>query len=191
MTAKTHNAIAFASLLALASYYVPENINVTTLGLSLVGVSMGALIPDMDQAGNALWNLLPGRHSVGRIFRKVFYKHRTITHSVLGVYLIYKFLDFLFHKIFNPGFIDPNIILASVMIGFVSHLLADSFTEEGLPLFFPLKFTFGIPPIKKVRIKTGKWFENLIIFPSVWVFVVYLLVQKKEIFLMIIQNISK
>jgi membrane-bound metal-dependent hydrolase YbcI (DUF457 family) len=63
------------------------------------------------------------------------------------------------------------------MIGFISHLLADSITEEGVPLLFPISFKFGFPPIKSWRIVTGKWFENLVIFPSLaaylFIFVFY------------------
>lgn len=190
MTAKTHNAIAFASLVTVANLYPPENLNILTFVMSLVGTSVGALIPDMDQAGNSLWNLLPGRHNVAKVLRKIFYKHRTLTHSLLGVFLLYKVLDVVFHQIFNPLFLNPDILLASVMIGYISHLLADSFTEEGLPLLFPFKFTFGIPPIKKVRIKTGRWFENLVVFPAVWIYVIFFINLKKDILLLIIKTIG-
>jgi hypothetical protein len=46
---------------------------------------------------------------------------------------------------------------------------ADMFTEEGVPLLFPLEYHFGIPPdpFQKVRIKTGRWFENLVVYPVV------------------------
>jgi membrane-bound metal-dependent hydrolase YbcI (DUF457 family) len=55
----------------------------------------------------------------------------------------------------------------SIMAAYASHLVADMFTVEGIPLLFPYQHSFGIPPnpLEGVRIVTGKWFENLVIFP--------------------------
>lgn len=189
MTARTHNAIAFASLITSAVYFPPTHLNLTTLIIGIVGVDVGALIPDMDTGGNYLWGLLPQGQKLGNFLRKIFYKHRTITHSLLGFFLIFKFFEWLLPRIFNPSFIDPNIIFASIIIGYVSHLLADSFTEEGIPLLFPIPFTFGIPPIKRVRIKTGHWFENFVIFPAVWIYLIWFVNLNKEVLLTLFRNL--
>jgi inner membrane protein len=142
MVARTHNAIAFASLITIAGIFPPNEINLTTLVGVIIGNNIGALIPDMDTSGNYLWGLLPQGQFLGKFLRKIFYKHRTITHSLLGMFLVYKFLDFLLHKLFNENFVDVNLILVSIMIGFVSHLIADSLTEEGIPLLYPIPLTF-------------------------------------------------
>ena len=189
MTARTHNALAFASLVTAAAYFSPHSLNLLTLIAGVVGVDIGALIPDMDTSGNYLWGLLPQGHKLGDLLKNIFYKHRTITHSLLGFFLIYKFFEWLLPKVFNPGFIDPNIVFMSIIIGFVSHLVADSFTEEGIPLFFPLKITFGIPPIKKVRIKTGRWFENLVIFPAIWLYLIWFVSLNKQVLLSILRSL--
>lgn len=173
MVAKTHNAIALASLVTIAGMFPPNNLNLTTLVGVIIGNNIGGLIPDMDTSGNYLWGLLPQGHILGKFLRKIFYKHRTITHSLLGTFLVYKFFDYILPKLFNDSFIDPSLILASIMIGFISHLFADSLTEEGIPLLYPIPLTFGIPPIRKVRIKTGHWFENWIIFPGVWIYLFF------------------
>lgn len=73
MTARTHNAIAFASLVTVATLYPPLNINLVTVIASVVGACVGALIPDMDQAGNNLWDLFPGGSAFGTFFRRIFY----------------------------------------------------------------------------------------------------------------------
>lgn len=190
MTAKTHNAFAFASLVTVAAAFPPENLNLITLFTSVIAVSIGALIPDMDQAGNNLWDLFPGGSGFGRFMRRIFYKHRTLTHSLLGTFIIYKLLDLILHKIVNPDFLNPDILLGSIMVGYLSHLLSDSLTEEGLPLLFPFKITFGIPPIRAVRIKTGKWFENFVVLPAVWIYAFYIINLKKEMFLNLIKNIT-
>jgi inner membrane protein len=189
MTARTHNAIAFASLVTVATYFPPSHLNLLTLIVGVVGVDIGALIPDMDTSGNYLWGLLPQGQKLGNFLKDIFYKHRTITHSLLGFFLIYKFFEWLLPRIFNPSFIDPKIIFASIMIGYISHLVADSFTEEGIPLLFPLKIAFGIPPIKKMRIKTGGWFENFVVFPVTWIYLIWFVNLNKEVLLHILRNL--
>lgn len=169
MTARTHDAFAFASLVTVAAFYPPSSLNLLTLFAAIIGNNIGALMPDMDSAGNRLWDLLPAGNFLGRIFKRIFYKHRTLSHSFLGLFLIYKGLLWLLPKFLNPSFIDPKIVLYSVMIGYISHLLSDSLTKEGLPLLFPLKINFGIPPIASLRITTGKWVEKYLIFPGVWI----------------------
>jgi inner membrane protein len=147
---------------------------------SVLAADVGALIPDMDGGGNRLWQLLPAGEKAGRVLRRVFYKHRTVTHSAVGVFLIFKFFEWLLPKFLNEGYVNSGIILVSLMVGYLSHLLADSFTEEGLPLLFPLDISFGIPPIRRVRIKTGKWFENFILYPAIWVYLIWFIHTNQE-----------
>ena len=169
MTARTHDAFAFASLVTIAVYYPPESLNLLTLFAAIIGNNIGALMPDMDSAANRLWDLLPAGNFLGRIFKRIFYKHRTLSHSLLGLFIIYKALSWLLPKFLNSLYIDSNIVLAGIMIGYISHLISDSLTKEGLPLLFPFKFNFGIPPISSLRITTGKWVEKYLIFPGVWI----------------------
>lgn len=185
MTARTHNIFAFASLITTAAYFPPNNLNLTTMVFAIVGTDIGALIPDMDTGGNYLWGLLPQGERLGNIFKKIFYKHRTITHSFLGLFLVYEFFGWLLPRIFNSSFIDPQIIFISIMVGYVSHLIADSFTEEGIPLFFPLRFSIGFPPIKKIRIHTGSWVEKFIVFPAICVYLIWCVNLNKEVLLSI------
>ncbi len=180
MTGRTHDAMAFASLVTIAALFPPQSLKLTTLAVSIIGTDIGALLPDIDQAGNRLWDLLPSGHILGRIFRRVFYKHRTLTHSLIGVFGIYKLLEWILPKFLNSGFLDSRVVLAAIMIGYISHLVADSFTEEGLPLLFPINITFGIPPIRRVRIKTGKWFENLVVYPGIWIYLVWFIHTNQE-----------
>lgn len=189
MTARTHNAFAFASLVTAAVYLPTPQINLTTFVVSLVAVTVGALIPDMDTSGNYLWGLLPQGQRLGGILRRIFYKHRTITHSLLGYILIYNFFDWLLPRILNSNFIDPTVVFVCLMVGYLSHLISDSFTEEGIPLLFPLHITFGIPPIKKIRIKTGQWFENIVVFPVIWIYVIWFVNLYREVFLRILRQL--
>lgn len=170
MTARTHDAFAFASLVTVSAFYPPASLNLLTLFAVIIGNNIGALMPDMDSASNRLWDLFPAGDVLGKVFRRIFYKHRTLSHSFLGLFIVYKVLEWILPKFLNPSFIDPRVVLLGIMVGYVSHLISDSLTKEGLPLLFPFKLDFGLPPIKSLRVTTGKWVENYIIYPGVWVY---------------------
>ena len=173
MTARTHDAFAFASLVTVAAFYPPDGLNLLTLFAAIVGNIVGALIPDMDQASNRLWDLLPMGDHLAKVFRRVFYKHRTLSHSLVGMYIIYNVLEWVLPKLLNPTHVDSQIVFVSMMIGYGSHLLADSLTKDGLPLFFPLPFEIGIPPIRYFRIRTGKFIENFVVLPAVGIYIIW------------------
>ncbi len=180
MTARSHDSFAFATLVTVSAFIQPQPLNVLTLFVAVIANNIGALIPDMDQAGNRLWDLLPAGDYIGKIFRRIFYKHRTLSHSLLGAFLIFKSLDWLLPKIANPVFINPDIILVSIMIGYLSHLLADSLTEEGLPLLFPLPLNIGFPPIASWRMTTGSWFETYFVQPGIFVYLIWFIATHQQ-----------
>lgn len=190
MTSKTHDIFAFASLVTVANYYPPASLNTGTLIVSLIGNIVGSLLPDIDQATNRLWDLLPAGNSLGRFFRKLLLSHRTLSHSFLGIYLAHLLLRWILPKLLNPVYINIDVVYWSVMIGFISHLVLDLFTEEGLPLFFPIKWKIGIPPIRGWRIKTGKAFEKFIVFPGIIVYTVWFLLNHQRSVIGILRLIS-
>jgi len=173
MTARTHDAFAFASLITVATFYPPENISILTFFAAVVGNIIGGLIPDMDQASNRLWDLLPLGDTLAKVFRRIFFRHRTLSHSILGMVIIYNIFDWVLPRLLNPVHVDPHIVFISIMIGYASHLLADSLTKDGLPLFFPLPFEIGIPPFRFMRITTGKWVENLLVLPGIGLYLLW------------------
>lgn len=62
------------------------------------------------------------------------------------------------------------------IIGMVSHLIMDSFTKEGVPWLLPIPIKFGFPPIRRLRITTGKAIENFIVLPLIAIVLVALCV---------------
>lgn len=176
MLARTHNIFSFACLLTAAVYFPPKDITTATIIVSLIANTVGSMLPDIDQATNKLWDMLPFGDNVGKVLRNLFLSHRTLSHSLIGIILFDQGSYWLFPKIFNGEYIDPYTVSMALMIGYLSHLLADSVTEEGLPLFFPLKYKFGFPPIKKWRIKTGQWFEKFVVTPGVVIYVLWTVV---------------
>lgn len=174
MTGKTHDMIGFAALATIALIYSPTTLNGYTAFACIVGNVVGSMIPDIDDAGNRLWDLLPAGNYIGKIARKLFYRHRTISHSLLGGWLLYKALEVILPKIFNPSYIDYQLVFVSIFIGFVAHLLADMMTKDGIPLLFPFKWYFGIPPLSFLRMRTGGLFETYVVFPGTFIYIAFL-----------------
>lgn len=191
MTSRTHDLTSFASLVTIAANYPPASLNLTTAVVSLVGCTIGSLLPDIDQASNRLWDLLPAGNFLGKFLRNIFLAHRTLSHSLLGLFIFYKFIFLVLPKVLNPSFANIQIIGISIMIGYIAHLIADSFTEEGIPLFFPIMLKVGFPPIKALRIKTGGWIEKFVVFPGVLVYLVWFIVNNQERLLKIFKLVVK
>lgn len=190
MTARTHDMFAFGSLITAVALFPPSAVNVPTLLTCIVGNIVGALIPDMDQATNRLWDLLPAGNFMGKVFRHLFLSHRTISHSLLGTFIIYKFLEWGLPLVFNPAYVDVHLLLMSVMIGLISHLFADALTKDGIPLFFPLEFKIGIPPLRILRVTTGSFIENWVVLPLTIVYAAIIFHEYQSVFLTLFRNMK-
>lgn len=189
MTARTHDAIAFAALITVAAYNPPENLNLLTAGAAIVGNIIGSTIPDMDQAGNRLYKFLPAGNYFGKILRRLFLGHRAFSHSLLGFYVTYNVIHFLLLRLLNPNYVNAEIVFAAMMIGYISHLAADALTKDGLPLLFPIKWRFGFPPLSALRITTGNWIENLIILPGTAVYIFWFLGRNQDQILQLLERL--
>ena len=110
MMKKTHVTIAIAAAIPTITYFnIPP--------ISIVGI-LGATVPD--------WDFILGL------------KHRTITHSLL----------LLFISSFLVSLFNVNISLIW-FISYFLHLIADSFTKMGVPFLYPLiKDRYGLKLIK-------------------------------------------
>lgn len=180
MTSRTHDIFALASLITVAANFPPAVLNIPTLVTASIASVIGSLLPDIDQESNRLWDLLPAGEIISHVSDGIFIAHRTISHSILGCAIAYKFFEWVLPKILNTGSIDIGLVLASLMVGYISHLLLDSFTEEGIPLFFPIRFRFGFPPIPSWRIKTGKWFEKFVVFPGIILYLLWFSIENQS-----------
>lgn len=155
-------AVGLTTFFALTSgQYEPA-----TFAFVVVVSSVAALLPDIDQASSSLWHALPFGHVAANAVDPLL-QHRNLSHSLLGTALV----GWLVHWLAGlmPGYWGVNglIVFWVFLASYLSHLLTDMVTVEGVPLFFPYQKMYGIPPkpFQGVRIVTGKWFENLIIFP--------------------------
>ncbi|MGH7204230.1 MAG: metal-dependent hydrolase [Candidatus Levyibacteriota bacterium] len=179
MTGRTHDMAAFTTLsIIVMSHPLPQMTLATGL-VAIVANLMGGIAPDIDQPTAPFWRNLPVGRYVGRTLDRLLGGHRFISHSILGIFLF----GFVFHYVLNvlrPSFphLNMEIIWWAFMIGFVSHLVMDTFTTEGVPWLLPIPIKFGIPPLKAFRLPTGGFLEKFIIFPGLillnaYIFYVY------------------
>lgn len=174
MTGKTHQLISETASLTYFLSAAAPTYNPATFGAVIVFSYIGALLPDIDQPTGKLWHYLPFGDTVGRLSDPLM-EHRNITHSLLGTAIVGVGFYFLLRSFPAYWGIDNHTVFICIMIAYLFHLIADLFTNEGIPILFPYHRFFGLPPkpLDGFRVSTGKWFENLVIFP---IFTIYLMI---------------
>lgn len=188
MTGRTHDLAAFAALsYVVATQDVPQ----MTLATGIVALSanlIGGLAPDIDQPTATLWYRLPAGNIVGRVVHPLLGGHRFISHSLLGIFLFGIVLKFFLGLISGILIVDMNVVWWSFMIGYVSHLIMDSFTRDGVPWLFPIPINLGIPPFRALRLKTGGLLEKSLIFPGLMIITGYIFYSHYSRFLDILRH---
>ncbi len=107
----------------------------------LIISSLSALVPDVDEPKSKLGNKI----KLISYPLKIIFGHRTITHSLLGLILI-SMVGYFFIPFYQ-----------FIILGYLSHLIADFISDYGIPIFYPLlkeRFYFRI-------FKTGGIQENI------------------------------
>ena len=169
MTGKTHLAIG-----ACALGVVCRVVGVSPDGLDLLLVLLGSLAPDLDVDANDNPNSGPlitragsflrpfVGYGLSRILDEVLFvvqkmvslvsQHRGVTHwPIFGLIII------------GFAFLLESQPLAYFMVGYFSHIIADTFTCAGLPLFSP----FSKQVISLTRLKTGSFAEIFVFWGAV------------------------
>lgn len=175
MVARTHDLAAFTALGFVVVSQPAGKVTLATGIVCLVANMIGGIAPDVDQPTAPFWRNLPIGGVVGRYLAKILGGHRFLSHSLAGAAIFGVAFHYLL-DILHPSFLQLNMDLIwwSFMIGFVSHLIMDSFTEEGIPLLLPIPVKMGIPPIRALRLPTGGIIERFIVFPGLVILNVYL-----------------
>ncbi|MDB5175517.1 MAG: Membrane protein containing transrane [Candidatus Saccharibacteria bacterium] len=168
MTGRTHDLAAFTALSFVAVLHPLSPMSLSTLLLCLLANQIGGIAPDIDQPTAPFWHNIAAGKYAGKLFSALSGGHRFLTHSLLGLvgfaFGVRALLNVL-HPIVPSA--DIGYVWWAFMIGMVSHLIMDSFTREGVPWLLPLPFKFGFPPVRRLRIVTGKKFESIILFPGI------------------------
>lgn len=181
MTGKTHQLFGIIAALGVV-VAARQGVSPATGAAALVGAHFAALLPDIDQSGSTLWRSLPfGRTAAA--FVDPFLEHRNLTHSLFGVVLVGWGLHALLGLVPGVWNWDGTLIWWAWMAAYVSHLLADCITEQGIPILFPFGGMMGFPPrpFHGIRILTGQWFENLVLFPLANVVLIVLIVKNWDL----------
>lgn len=166
MTGRTHDLGAFTALnVVVLTIPVPQ----MTIPTTFVAVSanfIGALVPDIDQQTSMFWKNVRGGGSLAVLISPLLGGHRFISHSILGI-AIFGFLSkLLFNTLGSFILVDMQIVWISFMIGYISHLVMDTTTKEGVAWFFPIPWRIGMPPVSFFRVKTGGLVEKVLVFPG-------------------------
>lgn len=170
MTGRTHDTAAITMLgIAVALYPLPH-VTLATALVAILANQIGGIAPDIDQPTAPFWRNLPLFRFFGRFQTRLLGGHRFLTHSLLGAGLLGYGAHWLL-KFLQPimPHVDANLVWWAFMVGIISHLIMDTFTKEGVPWLLPIPFKIGIPPIRALRITTGKWIENFVVFPGLLV----------------------
>lgn len=157
MKARTHDLAAITALGIAIAVEPQQTITLGTAIAAVIANQLGGIAPDIDQPTAPFWRNLPIGGFAGRVIDKMLGGHRFITHSILGL-VLFGFLTRLLLTTLGPVMphIDTTLVWWAFMIGMFSHLVMDSFTKEGVPWLLPIPVKFGFPPLKRLRVTTGK-----------------------------------
>lgn len=164
VTGVTHQMVALLVGLWLLMLY-PASLGPIVGGLAVVAVMVGALTPDLDQPTANIWRRLLGGRTVGNIFQAFSGGHRHMTHSLIGIVMIGFATRWVAMNLIHPDYVQNALALwAAFMVGYISHPIADSLTDLGVPWLWPLKWHLRLPPgPEELRVTTGSWVEALLV----------------------------
>lgn len=170
MVGRTHDMAAFTALTAGVVTFALPHVTLATAITAVFANLVGGITPDIDQPTAPLWKNLPIGKYIGRTFDKFLGGHRFLSHSILGAVIFCYAFHYILH-VLTPSFpnLNMDIIWYAYIIGYVSHLVMDSLTTEGVPWLLPIPIKFGIPPIKSLRVQTGGLIETFVIFPGLMI----------------------
>lgn len=188
MTGRTHDLAGFTALVYAVSTQPLIQMSFGTAIIAFSANMIGALAPDIDQPTAHLYRRMRGGQIFSRLISPLFGGHRYISHSIIGV-IIFGYITSEILKIASSFLVvNQQVVWWAFMIGFVSHLIMDMFTEEGIPLLFPIPIKFGFPPFRFMRIKTAGIVEKSFIFPGLLLVNAYLIYNNYSKFLDFIRH---
>lgn len=147
MTGKTH-IVGGVCLATASSYFLhicepTSSVEFVTWGLTYAAPSViGALSADFDHWNSKISNVNILTKLLSIIIRIVC-GHRGMLHSPFFVILLSMLFGYLY------AYVCPIALVGNMMIGFlvgyISHLILDLLTAQGLPLLFPFTWEDGRP----------------------------------------------
>ncbi len=146
MTASTH--ITFGVL----SYFVTAAAMQWPVTTGAVATAaFGSLLPDIDLPTSAVGRPL---YPIARVINEQL-GHRTLTHSIVGIFLLVLILF--------PLFLLAPLIFWALLIGYFSHLLIDTENKAGIELLYPAKLRAWFFKDERYRITVGSREETILL----------------------------
>lgn len=164
MLGMTHQIVALTTALWILIQY-PVALGWGGGLLAIMAVMLGAITPDLDQPTADIWQRFIGGRLVHRLFTVFSGGHRHFTHALVGIAAIGGGTHYLITHLLAPSYIPDGLILwQAFMIGYISHSVADTLTDQGVPWLWPLPWNIKIPPgHKALRVTTGSLVERFLI----------------------------
>lgn len=139
MTSEGHFFFALASTILVKKMVIFSTLENSDWWHVITGSVITCLLPDIDHPQSLLgqrlrWLSLP----ITRIFG-----HRGFTHSLLAIITL--IILFVFEPLLNA--VIPLDVMHGMIIGYLSHIIADMLTPAGVPLFWPCNWRFRLPII--------------------------------------------
>lgn len=147
----------------------PTEPKAAALTVGIAGIS--ALLPDMDDPNSWAGRMIP---VIPRLIKTTI-GHRGALHSLMGAVFITALAAFTL-RFWHPQAYVYNHLVPLFVIGYISHLAADSLNPQGVPWLWPLEKHFGLP-----LMQTGGFLERLAIFPALLVLCGWLLFQNTSL----------
>ncbi|HLC49322.1 MAG TPA: metal-dependent hydrolase [Candidatus Andersenbacteria bacterium] len=164
MMGTTHQMVAL-----LAAFWVltlsPVSLEPILAVIAIFAVMIGALTPDLDHPATNLLRRTIGGKVVHRLFSQFSGGHRHFTHGVIGILAIYFFLQWIIYQFFQENYHPQLVILLhAFMIGYISHPIADTLTDQGVPWLWPIPLSIKLPPgPEELRVTTGSFVEVVLL----------------------------
>ena len=177
MTRGTHQVGAFAAALGALAFLEPvassdalrpilglvgispaaPPVSWASLAAFFVGALFGGTAPDLDK---------PRKFWARALAHTAFGGHRHLSHSLAGLILASGLIGAILGQIGPPIGVAPALPFLGFVAGYVSHLVLDTLTIEGVPWLFPLPVYIGLPPWSHLRIRTGTLAEQFLVMPG-------------------------
>lgn len=164
MMGTTHQMVAL-----LAAFWIltlsPVSLGPMLAIIAIFAVMIGALTPDLDHPATNLLRRTIGGNVVHQLFSQFSGGHRHFTHGIIGILAIYFFLQWIILQ-FIQEHIHPQMftLLYAFMIGYVSHPIADTLTDQGVPWLWPFPWNIKLPPgPEELRVTTGSFVEMVLL----------------------------
>lgn len=191
MTGRTHDLAAFTALNIAFILYPTSTLTLGTAATAIGANMIGGLLPDIDNATADIWDKVRGGNVLAKFIRPLIGKHRMITHSILGMAIIGYVLKAILALVGTVLLVDMNIVWWATMLGAFSHLATDSITRDGVPWLFPVPIRYGFPPFRALRMKTGGFWEKVVVFPGLIALNGYLIYTNYSTYLLLLRGFYK